>query len=172
MNILPFFVCRWDCREARREDMLQMERLTKVQVDIQITDAEVFEREFLDPDIPSRSDAILLRMIAPAIGPTDSGFEIVARHLEPVVVAGIDALRISVEARVCSGAALSQSASEVREDCWGERDWHPKDDAEALLELLFYSNENPCPSLMGFAFIAEGTGARPEFPDNLEGFSP
>jgi hypothetical protein len=158
-----FGFSNWNATLSRREEgLIAMTDIHFISVDFQITEEDAFAEALSDVDPGgSREEAILDRMIASPVPPVDAGFEIVESRLEEIVRGERPSLRITVEARVFDGEALRRAASEAWGDCWGDRDWRPESDGEALLEILFHSNDNPCPSMMGFEFTECDAEARP-----------
>jgi hypothetical protein len=135
----------------------------RISVDFRVTDAGTFEGELAGAPAISREAAILETMIAPPVPPAKAGFEIRSRRLEEI---GDEGFRILVEAEVSDEGALVKAASEAWGACWGDPDWRPRSVEEALQELLFHSNANPCPSDMGFEFI--GCSPDPAIPESTD----
>ena len=121
----------------------------RIAVDIEIEDTQLFQ-DSLAPR--ADEDALFEAMTATKASPAETGFEIISSRIEDT---GEGRLRFCAEIRIIDEARLLEACRSAWRECWGGDADAPSDPGTAAMELLFQSNENPSPDVLGFAFVSD-----------------
>ena len=126
-----------------------------IHVDVDVLNIDDFEEEMAPLSDPGR----LFRMMArPEIDPLENGFEILSGSVAEIGQdrSGNPRLRFAATIEIHDPEKTIIACREAWESMWGGGDDAPADPGRAAMELLFQSNANDSPYVLGFAFQNDG----------------